>query len=124
MFIYSLLFNMNYKHLLFSFFIFLFGQCVVWVQTNGPLIWPWAKTNKFYLMLLGVPITWAFMEATRFSVSAFGGLFWPGRFLSFVSGILIFTLMTYLFKDEGINIKTAISLVLAFSLILVQLFWK
>lgn len=64
------------------------------------------------------------MEATRLSVSGFSGLFWPGRFMSFVSGILIFTLMTYLFKDEGINMKTAISLVLAFALILVQLFWK
>jgi len=37
---------------------------------------------------------------------------------------MIFTLMTYIFKDEGINMKTAISLTLAFSLILVQLFWK
>jgi hypothetical protein len=112
---------MNYKHLAYSFLIFLFGQIIVWVQTNGPLLWPWAKHYRFFLMLLGVPITWAFMEATRLSVSGFAGAFWPGRFLS---GIMIFTLMTYLFKDEGINMKTAISLTLAFSLILVQLFWK
>jgi len=32
--------------------------------------------------------------------------------------------MTYVFKSEGINIKTTISLALAFTLILVQLFWK
>jgi hypothetical protein len=32
--------------------------------------------------------------------------------------------MTYIFRDEAINMKTAISLVLAFCLILVQLFWK
>ena len=115
---------MKYKHLAYSFLIFLFGQIVVWIQTNGPLIWPWAKEYRFSLMLLGVPITWAFMEATRLSVSGFSGAFWPGRFLSFVSGIMIFTLMTYIFKDEGINMKTAISLTLAFSLILVQLFWK
>ena len=115
---------MNYKHLIYAFLIFLFGQAFVWVQTNGPLIWPWAKTYRWILMLFGVPITWAFMEATKFSVSGFSGLFWPGRFMSFVSGILIFTLMTYLFKDEGINIKTAVSLILAFSLIIVQLFWK
>jgi hypothetical protein len=29
-----------------------------------------------------------------------------------------------MFKSEGINAKTAVSLVLAFTLILVQLFWK
>jgi hypothetical protein len=75
-------------------------------------------------MLLGVPITWAFMEATRFSVQGFGGQFWPGRFMSFVAGIFVFTIMTYLFRNEAINLKTAVSLCLALSLILVQLFWK
>jgi hypothetical protein len=115
---------MNYKHIALSFLIFTLGQAVVWVQTNGPLIWEWAKTYKTALMLLGVPITWAFMEATRYAVSGFEGQFWPGRFTSFVSGIFVFTLMTYFFREEGITMKTGISLGLAFSLILVQLFWK
>jgi hypothetical protein len=115
---------MNYKHIVLSFTIFLIGQAVVWIQTNGPLIWDWAKTYKAALMLLGVPITWAFMEATRYAVSGFGGLFWPGRFTSFVAGIFIFTIMTLVFKGETINLKTAVSLGIAFSLLLVQLFWK
>jgi hypothetical protein len=115
---------MNYKHIALSFFLFLFGQIIVWVQVNGPLIWTWAKDYRYLLMVLGIPITWLFMEATRFSVIGFGNLFWPGRFMSFTAGILIFTVMTYLFREEPINAKTAISLVLAFSLILVQLFWK
>jgi len=104
--------------------MFMIGQAVVWIQTNGPIIWPWAKQWKFPLMFLGVPITWLFMEATRYSVSGFAGMFWPGRFTSFVAGIFIFTCMTYIFRDEAINMKTAVSLVLAFCLILVQLFWK
>jgi hypothetical protein len=115
---------MNYKHIVLSFTIFLLGQAVVWIQTNGPLIWDWAKTYKAALMLLGVPITWAFMEATRYAVSGFGGLFWPGRFTSFVAGIFIFTIMTLIFKGETINLKTGVSLGIAFSLLLVQLFWK
>ena len=115
---------MNYKSIALSFFLFIFGQIIVWCQVNGPLIWSWAKEYRFLLMLLGVPITWLFMEATRYSVEGFGNLFWPGRFMSFVAGIFIFTLMTYMFRNEPINAKTAVSLVLAFSLILVQLFWK
>jgi hypothetical protein len=115
---------MNYKYIAFSILLFLIGQSVVWIQTNGPLIWPWAKTFRWALMLLGVPITWMFMEATRFAVDGFGGVFWPGRFVSFVSGITIFAVMTWAFRDETINMKTAVSLVLAFTLILVQLFWK
>lgn len=115
---------MNYKHIALSFSIFLLGQIVVWIQVNGPLIWDWAKTYKIALMLLGVPITWAFMEATRYSVSGYSGQFWPGRFTSFVAGIFIFSIMTYMFKGEVINLKTGISLGLALSLLLVQLFWK
>ena len=115
---------MNYKYIALSILIFLLGQIVVWIQVNGPLICPWAKSYKYALMLLGVPITWAFMEATQFAVRGFNGQFWPGRFLSFVAGIFIFTIMTYLFRNEAITLKTAISLVLALSLILVQLFWK
>ena len=45
-------------------------------------------------------------------------------FLHLVAGIFIFTLMTYIFRDEAITMKTGISLLLAFSLIIVQLFWK
>ena len=115
---------MNYKYIFTSILIFLLGHIVVWIQVNGPILWPWAKSYRFLLMLLGVPITWAFMEATRFSVQGFGGQFWPGRFMSFVAGIFVFTIMTYLFRNEAINLKTAVSLCLALSLILVQLFWK
>jgi hypothetical protein len=44
--------------------------------------------------------------------------------VSFVSGIVIFTAMTYLFRGEGVSAKTATCLVLAFSIIFIQLFWK
>jgi len=115
---------MNYKHIALSVTIFFLGQIIVWVQVNGPLLWQWARTYKFALMLLGVPITWLFMEATRYAVSGYEGQFWPGRFTSFVAGIIVFTIMTYMFKGEVITLKTSVSLLLAFALILVQLFWK
>lgn len=115
---------MNYKYIMLSILIFLIGQIVVWVQVNGPILWDWARSYKFLLMLLGVPITWMFMEATRYAILGFNGQFWPGRFLSFTAGIFIFTIMTYMFRAEAITIKTAISLCLALSLILVQIFWK
>lgn len=115
---------MNYKYIITSILIFLLGQIVVWVQVNGPIIWPWARTYRILLMLLGVPITWAFMEATRFAILGFQGEFWPGRFLSFVAGIFVFTAMTYFFRHEALTLKTIVSLCIAISLILVQLFWK
>lgn len=115
---------MNYRYILYAYLLFMFGQCIVWVQLNGPLLWQWARDYRWWLILLGAPITWIFMEATSLVVRGFDGAFWPGRFMSFTAGIIIFTIMTYLFKSEGINAKTAISLLLAFLLIAVQLFWK
>ena len=115
---------MNYRYILFSILIFFLGQTLVWVQVNGPLIWSWAKTWRWALMLLGVPITWLFIEATRLAVTGFNGEFWPGRFVSFATGIAMFAVMTWLFRNEGVTIKTAVSLMLALGLLLVQLFWK
>lgn len=115
---------MNYKYIAFSILIFLLGQGLVWIQVNGPLIWEWAKTWRWLLMILGVPITWLFMEATQYAVQGFEGAFWPGRFVSFVTGITMFAVMTWIFREEAINMKTAVSLALAVILILVQLFWK
>ena len=83
---------MNYRLITFAIILFILGQGMVWIQVNGPLIWPWAKKYKLLLMLFGIPITYLFMEATRFAVTGFEGMFWPGRFVSFVSGIMIFTL--------------------------------
>ena len=115
---------MNYRLITIAIILFTLGQGMVWIQVNGPLIWDWAKKYKLALLLFGLPITYIFMEATRLAVTGFEGLFWPGRFASFVSGIMIFTLMTYLFKGEGITLKTAVSLILASCIILIQLFWK
>lgn len=115
---------MNYKFIVFSILLFLAGQTLVWVQVNGPLIWEWAKTWKWALAIFGVPITWIFMEATSLAVNGFAGEFWPGRFVSFVTGITMFAIMTYLFRGEAITMKTAVCLLLGFTIIFIQLFWK
>jgi hypothetical protein len=115
---------MNYRLITFAIILFVIGQGMVWIQINGPLIWDWAKKYKLALTLVGIPITYIFMEGTRLTVTGFEGLFWPGRFVSFVSGIIIFTAFTYFFKGEGITLKTAVSLTLASCIILIQLFWK
>ena len=115
---------MNYRLITFSILLFIAGHSVVWMQLNGPILWPILKKYKFALAVLGVPITYIFMEATRLTIAGFEGNFWPGRFVAFVCGITIFTLFTYVFKGESVNLKTATSLVLAFSIIIIQLFWK
>jgi len=115
---------MSYKQIALAFFLFILGQILVWIQLNGPLLWSWARDWRWALIIMGLPITWIFMKATESVVNGFGGVFWPGRFISFTAGIFIFSILTYMFKSEPVTTKTAISIILAFLLILVQLFWK
>lgn len=115
---------MNYKYILYAIIMFIFGQLLAWFQFNGPLLWSWAKQYRYLILLLGYPVSWFFMQATASAVNGFAGEFWPSRFLSFVVGILVFTVCTYIFKSEPITIKTAICLLLAFGIIFIQLFWK
>ena len=115
---------MNYRIIILSILLFFVGQTIVWIQVNGPLIWSWAKEWRWALAILGIPITWIFMEATELAVTGFSGEFWPGRFVSFVTGITMFAVMTYMFRGEAITAKTAICLLLGFLIIFIQLFWK
>ena len=52
------------------------------------------------------------------------GLLWPTRFIGFAIGIIIYAIMVNYFFNEGITTKTFISLILAFILICIQVFWK
>lgn len=111
--------------LLYSFLLFFLGQALIWIQTNGQFIWPWFKKNPIILSVLGgTVISYLFIKATAYAVEHFDGLLWPGRFIGFASGMLVFAIFTWLFLGEGINLKTGVSLLLATALIAVQLFWK
>jgi hypothetical protein len=53
---------MDIKYIINSALLFTLGQCIVWIQVNGPILWPWAKTWQWALALLGIPITYVFMK--------------------------------------------------------------
>ena len=103
---------------------FLLVQVITWFQLNGQFVWPWFKNNVFLLCLMGVPISWLYIEATRMGFIAFDGLIWPGRLLGFAMGILTFAICANMFMGEGLNTKTIISLILATILTFIQVFWK
>ena len=111
--------------LVYGFLLFILGQGLIWIQTNGQFLWPWFKKNPWPIAIgFGSIISYILIYATRYVVEHFDGLLWPGRFIGFASGMVIFAALTYLFLGEGITTKTMISLGLAFALICVQLFVK
>ena len=99
-------------------------QLITWFQLNGQFVWPWFKNNMLLVCLMGIPISWFYIEATRYGFIAFEGVLWPGRFLGFATGIFSFAICTQIFMGEGLNTKTMVSLALATALTLIQIFWK
>ena len=111
--------------LFYGFLLFLLGQGLIWIQTNGQFVWPWFKKNPWQVAIgMGSIISYILIKATQMVVEHFDGLLWPGRFIGFASGILIFTAMTYYFMNEGITAKTGVSLLLTLILISIQILWK
>ena len=71
------------KNLIICMVIFVIAQTLVWLQLNGQFVWDSFRKHEWILILFGLPISWLFLEATRYGVAAFDGLLWPQRFLAF-----------------------------------------
>ena len=112
------------KELLYTFLTFITVQSAVWFQTNGQFIWTWFKDHPFILSLFGIPISLGYIWATKFAFAAFDGTLWPGRLIGFAMGIISFAILTNYYMGEGISTKVIVSLILAVTLVLIQVFWK
>jgi len=73
---------------------------------------------------LGIPISYILIYASRYVVAGFDGLLWPGRLIGFSTGMIIMAILTYVHLGEGITVKTGVTLLLAFIIVMVQLYWK
>jgi hypothetical protein len=103
------------KSILISSTFFLLGHVLIWFQLNGQFIWKGWKDNLLLVSLIGIPASILFIYATRWGVGAFDGLFWPPRFIGFAIGIIIYGLLVSYFFNQGLNLKTLVTLLLAFS---------
>jgi len=103
----------------------IFSYAISWVQLNGQFVWPWFDRHPILLGFgLGGFVGYIIIFVTKTYVNFFDGLLWPGRFLTFSIGIIVFAIFTYFLKGEGINLKTAVSLCLAITIIIIQVLWK
>jgi amino acid transporter len=115
---------MNYKDLFLGAFLFLVGQTVVWYQINGQFLNNWVKEHPWAMSLLGIPISYCYIWATYYTVAAFDGSLWPQRLIGFAMGMFSFAILTYVHLNETIDLKTGVTLILATSIVLIQVFWK
>ena len=62
--------------------------------------------------------------STENIAAAYDGAVWPARLIGFGVGIILFSILTWLILGEKIEIKSAVCVLLAFCILIIQLFWK
>ena len=100
------------------------AQVTTFLQLQGRLKYDILKDNMWFTILMGIPISFMFMQSVKYFIDAFDGQIWPSRLLGFGLGVIVFTIMSELLFKEPITAKTGICLGLGLCIILVQLFWK
>jgi hypothetical protein len=115
---------MNTKLLLLGFIYFIVGQIVIWFQSHLQFISNWSKENPFLVAVPGIAVSYVSILATRNLAEAFDGLVWPSRLIGFSIGIILFSVLTWILLGEKIEMKSAVCVILAFCILLIQLFWK
>ena len=103
---------------------FLLVQLVTWFQLNGQFLYKSFVKHEWAVAAAGVILSFFYIWGTKYTVDAFNGLLWPGRFIGFGVGMVIYAIMVSYYFNEGINLKTMTSLILATGLVCVQVFWR
>ena len=102
--------------------LLLLSQTLVWFQIYGPLKIESLKNNHLFIYGVAIPITFLFYHGVRMTTETFGGSMWVSRFIAFSMGIISFTMLTWYFNDEGITLKTGITLLLSIIIVSIQIF--
>ena len=115
---------MNLSSLTLGLIYFILAHSMVWFQLNGQFFSEWFKNNTLITVLFGIPISYLYIIATKNTVEAFEGMLWPARLVGFAIGIITFAIFTSIIMGQNITLKTGVILILASSIILIQVLWK
>ena len=113
------------KNLLIIISLLSLGNVLAWFQSNSQFLWKWWYDHPVTTVFIySIPTGLAFYYGWRYSVELFDGSLWSARMFAFGVATIIFTIMSYAMKGEGINAKTAVCILLSFLIILIQVGWK
>ena len=98
------------------------GAILAFFQLQGHYVWPEVKFLKSQVFVIGLSVVIAplFWYSTKWSYEHFGAL-WNMRLAGFGIGTLTFGLLTWLLIGEVPTLKTIICILLAASIILIQI---
>lgn len=117
------MFKQQIIYLTYSILLFLLGSFGHWYIMYWQFKLPnWVKTPYPYLISIGCTFLW--ITASHYGVKAFNGEMWSNRFLFFVTGIFVAAVLYPFHFEQPFTAKTMVQLTLAFTIILISLFWK
>tara|TARA_Y100001938_G_C8016776_1_gene393028 strand:+ start:62 stop:424 length:363 start_codon:yes stop_codon:yes gene_type:complete len=113
-------------NLALGFLAFFVAHVLTFYQLNGQFLksTDWFRKNEIIVAAFGIILSFFYIWGTKYTVYGMDGLLWPARFIGFGIGMIIYAIMVNYHFDEGINVKTWVSLVLSLLLIVIQVFWK
>lgn len=116
--------DLNWYYIIAGAAITIIAQVGAWFQHNLQFKYPKLDETWWGMYALSVPLTYVFILATKYNVLGYGGSIWGARFIGFAIGMAVYAIMIQIFFQEKFTMKIAIQLLLCFTIILVQTFWK
>ena len=108
------------KDLFIGIVAFFAAHIITFYQLNGQFISKWFRDNEWVVAATGVIISFLFIWGTKYTVSGMGGEMWPARFIGFGIGMTIYAVGVSQHFNEGMGLKTWISLGISLILIIIQ----
>ena len=111
--------------LVYGFLLFIVGQTLAWFQLNSQFVWKWWENKPLLAVVcFGLPVGICFWYATKLIMASTAEL-WTARFFGFAASYISFPVLTWwLMNESPFTAKTIICSLLAFAIIIIQLFWR
>lgn len=101
------------------------ANILVWFQLNGQFKWEWFKNNELLIAaIFALPVSWLYIQYQKNAFIVFNESLWSIRLVGFSIGLIVFSIMTWVFSKEVLTMKHLICIGLAFLIIGIQTFVK
>jgi hypothetical protein len=115
---------MNILKIFIATVLMFLGQTGSFLQLQGATKFGWVDKYLWMVLLSSIPISYLYIKSVSLFIEGFGGQIWPSRLIGFAIGIIVFTILSMVIFKEHFTTKTLISLLLAVSIVGVQIFYK
>jgi len=100
------------------------GQALTFLQLQGHIKYGWFQKYPIMILAGAIPISFVFIKSVENLVAAYNGELWPSRLIGFGIGAIVFTILSCLLFKEPFTLKTSICMILAATILIIQIIWK